>query len=71
MRRLPQSAYYGTDPRCRPLIPRDATIVSRRIPTPWFGLGLVEAIPEKPSRTGPAIASVAWTGRNASLQWLF
>ncbi len=38
---------FATEPRCQPQVPRDATIVSRRIPTPLFGAGLVEAIPDE------------------------
>ncbi len=38
---------FATGPRCQPQVPRDATIVARRIPTPLFGLGLVEAIPDE------------------------
>jgi CxxC motif-containing protein (DUF1111 family) len=32
---------------CQPMIPADATIVSRRVPIPLFGAGLVEAIPDE------------------------
>jgi CxxC motif-containing protein (DUF1111 family) len=31
---------------CQPVIPSDATIISRRAPIPLFGAGLVEAIPD-------------------------
>ncbi len=37
---------FATDPCCQPQVPRDAPIVSRRTPTPLFGAGLVEAIPD-------------------------
>jgi CxxC motif-containing protein (DUF1111 family) len=32
--------------RCQPRIPENANVVTRRIPTPLFGAGLVEAIPD-------------------------
>lgn len=32
---------------CQPVIPSDATIISRRAPIPLFGAGLVEAIPDQ------------------------
>lgn len=38
---------FATDPRCQPAIPADAAVVAGRIPTPLFGAGLVEAIPDE------------------------
>lgn len=42
---------FATKPECQPQIPRDASIVVRRIPTPLFGAGLVEAIPDDTLRS--------------------
>ncbi len=41
---------FATEPRCQPRIPGNANILARRIPTPLFGLGLVEAIPDETLR---------------------
>ena len=38
------------DGKCQPQIPRNANVMTRRIPTPLFGLGLVEAIPDEAIR---------------------
>ena len=38
---------FSTDPKCQPAVPRDANVMARRIPTPLFGLGLVELIPDE------------------------
>jgi CxxC motif-containing protein (DUF1111 family) len=32
---------------CQPIIPREANVISRRVPIPLFGAGLVEAIPDE------------------------
>lgn len=41
---------FATDPRCQPRMPAEANIVARRIPTPLYGAGLVEAIPDEAIR---------------------
>jgi CxxC motif-containing protein (DUF1111 family) len=33
--------------RCQPIIPPEANVISRRVPIPLFGAGLVEAIPDE------------------------
>ena len=33
--------------RCQPVIPPEANVISRRVPIPLFGAGLVEAIPDE------------------------
>ena len=33
--------------RCQPVIPAEANVISRRVPIPLFGAGLVEAIPDE------------------------
>ena len=38
---------FATEPKCQPRMPADANVLARRIPTPLFGLGLVEAIPDE------------------------
>lgn len=38
---------FATDPKCQPTMPRDSNVMARRIPTPLFGLGLVELIPDE------------------------
>lgn len=40
------SAFIG-DARCQPKLPASAVIIARRIPTPLYGAGLVEAIPDR------------------------
>lgn len=39
--------FSNADHRCQPAIPPNATILARRIPTPVFGGGLTEAIPDQ------------------------
>lgn len=39
--------FSNSDHRCQPRIPADANILARRIPTPIFGGGLTEAIPDQ------------------------
>lgn len=42
------------DPRFREVVPTGATIVARRLTTPTFGLGLLEAIPDATIQAGAA-----------------
>lgn len=37
---------FATDSRCQPQVPANANIMARRLATPLFGAGLVEAIPD-------------------------
>lgn len=37
---------FTTDPRCQPLLPVNANVFARRLATPLFGAGLIEAIPD-------------------------
>lgn len=37
---------FSTDPQLRESVPADANVVARRITTPLFGAGLIEAIPD-------------------------
>ena len=53
---------FATEPKCQPRMPQDANVLARRIPTPLFGLGLVEAIPDEMLRQLQAI-----TGGRAAL----
>lgn len=53
---------FATEPKCQPRMPQDANVMARRIPTPLFGLGLVEAIPDEMLRQLQAI-----TGGRAAL----
>lgn len=53
---------FATEPKCQPVMPRDVNIIARRIPTPLFGLGLVESIPDEMLRQLQAI-----TGGRAAL----
>ena len=43
---LQRSFFVGSPPECREVLPPQATIVARRITTPTFGAGLIEAIPD-------------------------
>ncbi len=49
-RALPGGTLYhlfATDPACQVQIPVEANVIARRIATPLFGLGLIEAIPDE------------------------
>lgn len=41
---------FATDSRCQPKVPSNANVLARRISTPLFGAGLVEAIPDETLR---------------------
>ncbi|MBY0507923.1 MAG: hypothetical protein K2X03_28685 [Bryobacteraceae bacterium] len=53
---------FATEPKCQPVMPKDANVMARRIPTPLFGLGLVELIPDDLLRQLQAV-----TGGRAAL----